>query len=191
MCSPAPNTVPTRRVRPDGSPRRWTVSLPLTPAAASRLAANRAAAGLHARCRGFVTVALQHEEYIARRGQLTRCRRSGTVSIGETTPPARTPRRELESPSQRSESPKGFFAFLPWLVLHSALCRMSCGSVPIRITVYTRRTQHQTTLLPVQTCPWGGGHAQKQSLGPAWARTVHMQNPRRHGCHTHAVPHAP
>ena len=73
------------------------------------------------------------------------------------------------------------------------LCRMSCGSVPIRITVYTRRTQHQTTLLPVQICPWGGRHAQKQSLGPAWARTVHMlmQNPRRHGCHTHAVPHAP
>ena len=28
----------------------------------SRLAANRAAAGLHARCRDFVTVALQHEE---------------------------------------------------------------------------------------------------------------------------------
>ena len=72
-----------------------------------------------------------------------------------------------------------------------SLCRMSCGSVPLRITVYTRRTQHQTTLLPVQICPWGGRHAQKQSLGPAWARTVHMQNPRRHGCHTHAVPHAP
>ena len=69
---------------------------------------------------------------VARRGQLTRCRSSGTVSIGETTPPARTPRRELESPSQRSRKPNSLrvslrlpfldFGFcLSWLVAFYAL----------------------------------------------------------------------